>query len=285
MTALQGSADGDGAIAIDGSATGQHAIAGVRGTNESGIGVLGESTGTDPDQLGVGVRGVAIGTGVWGESQGWMGVFGTSRSTTGGGGVMGQALGTGVIGESETWMGVYGKTSSTTGGAGVMGEHANNGLAGFFKGSVHVTADLTVEGDVRLTGADLAEEFDVVGQDVEPGCVVVLAGKDRIRACDEPYDRRVAGVISGAGSFRPALLLGRSGGQARRALALTGRVWCRVDASYGPVALGDMLTTSRTSGHAMRASDAGRAFGAVIGKALAGLDSGRALVPVLVALQ
>jgi hypothetical protein len=285
MAVLQGSADGDGAVAIDGTATGQHAIAGVRGTNESGTGVLGESSGTDPNQLGVGVRGVAIGTGVWGESQGWMGVFGSSRSTTGGAGVMGQALGSGVIGESETWMGVYGKTSSTTGGAGVMGEHAGNGLAGFFKGGVHVTANLSVEGDVQLTGGDLAEEFEVVGDHVEPGSVMVLTGEDRICACVEPYDRRVAGVVSGAGSFRPAIVLGRRPGERRQALALTGRVWCRVDASYGAVALGDLLTTSPTSGHAMLAGDLGRAFGAVIGKALGGLRSGRALVPVLVALQ
>jgi hypothetical protein len=35
----------------------------------------------------------------------------------------------------------------------------------------------------------------------------------------------------------------------------------------------------------MHATDPTRAFGAVIGKALASLRSGRALVPVLVALQ
>jgi hypothetical protein len=46
-----------------------------------------------------------------------------------------------------------------------------------------------------------------------------------------------------------------------------------------------MLTTSSTPGHAMRATDPGRAFGAVIGKALGSLPSGRGLVPVLVALQ
>jgi len=285
MAMVQGSADGEGAIAVEGTATGQFAVAGVRGTNESGMGVLGESSGTDPNQLGVGVRGVAVGTGVWGESQGWMGVFGSSRSTTGGAGVMGQALGPGVIGESETWMGVYGKTSSTTGGAGVMGEHASNGLAGLFKGGVHVTANLTVEGDVQLTGGDLAEEFGVVGDDVVPGAVMVLAGQDRVRACNEPYDRRVAGVVSGAGSFRPAIVLGQREGVRRHALALTGRVWCHVDASYGAVALGDLLTTSATPGHAMSAGDASRAFGAVIGKALGSLKSGRSLVPILVALQ
>jgi hypothetical protein len=35
----------------------------------------------------------------------------------------------------------------------------------------------------------------------------------------------------------------------------------------------------------MKAADPARAFGAVIGKALAPLDGGRGLIPVLVALQ
>jgi len=35
----------------------------------------------------------------------------------------------------------------------------------------------------------------------------------------------------------------------------------------------------------MRATDRGLAFGAILGKALAGLDGGRALVPILVTLQ
>jgi hypothetical protein len=58
-----------------------------------------------------------------------------------------------------------------------------------------------------------------------------------------------------------------------------------VDASYGPIEVGDLLTTSETPGHAMKAADASRAFGAVIGKALSALPEGRALVPILVALQ
>ena len=61
--------------------------------------------------------------------------------------------------------------------------------------------------------------------------------------------------------------------------------YCKVDASKGPVEIGDLLTTSATEGHAMKASDHRRAFGAVIGKALAPLATGRALIPVLVALQ
>jgi hypothetical protein len=46
-----------------------------------------------------------------------------------------------------------------------------------------------------------------------------------------------------------------------------------------------MLTTSDTVGHAMKACDPVRAFGAVIGKALANLTDGRGLIPILISLQ
>lgn len=64
-----------------------------------------------------------------------------------------------------------------------------------------------------------------------------------------------------------------------------GKVFCHVDASYGSVVAGDLLTTSPTTGHAMKAADRQRAFGAVIGKALKPLLHGRGLVPILVTLQ
>ena len=52
-----------------------------------------------------------------------------------------------------------------------------------------------------------------------------------------------------------------------------------------PIEVGDLLTTSATPGHAMKATDPLKAFGAVIGKALRPLDSGQGLIPVLIALQ
>ena len=64
-----------------------------------------------------------------------------------------------------------------------------------------------------------------------------------------------------------------------------GKVYCRVDAQYAPIEVGDLLTTSPTPGHAMKASDPLKAFGSVIGKALRPLQSGQAMIPVLVALQ
>ena len=70
---------------------------------------------------------------------------------------------------------------------------------------------------------------------------------------------------------------------------MTGRVWCRVDASAetggGRVRRGDRLTTSATPGCAMRVTDESRASGAVIGKAMTELCGGKGLVLVLVNLQ
>jgi hypothetical protein len=68
-------------------------------------------------------------------------------------------------------------------------------------------------------------------------------------------------------------------------VALVGKTCCQVDAQYGPVERGELLTTSPTPGLAMRATEPVRAFGAVIGKALRLLKEGRGLIPILVALQ
>jgi hypothetical protein len=80
-------------------------------------------------------------------------------------------------------------------------------------------------------------------------------------------------------------VLDRQATPRRWPLALVGKVWSKVDADYGSIDVGDLLTTSPTPGHAMRAADPARAFGAVLGKALGELTSGRGLLPVLVTLQ
>jgi hypothetical protein len=83
------------------------------------------------------------------------------------------------------------------------------------------------------------------------------------------------------------MLMGQEGSVADGAypVALTGRVYCWADASNGPIAPGDLLTTSDTPGHAMKVTDYERAQGAVLGKAMSTLDEGQGLVLVLVTLQ
>jgi hypothetical protein len=138
-----------------------------------------------------------------------------------------------------------------------------------FEGDVEVRG-----GDVKLTnGSDCAEEFDLaVGENAEPGTVMVIDEDGSLKQSQLPYDKCVAGVIAGAGECKPAITLGRQESK-------------KVDAQYAPIKVGDLLTTSPTPGHAMKATDPLQAFGAVIGKALGCLDHGKGLIPILIALQ
>jgi len=93
-------------------------------------------------------------------------------------------------------------------------------------------------------------------------------------------------VVSGAGGVQPGLTLQQSpkldGGQQ---VALTGRVYVQADTASGVIKPGDLLTTSDTPGHAMRVGNPARAQGAILGKAMTGLNEGKGLVLVLVTLQ
>jgi len=183
--------------------------------------------------------------------------------------------GTGVSGFSISGTGVFGSSSN-------IGVHGKGGrLAGFFEGDVEVT------GDIRCTNADCAEDFDVSGADkVEPGTVMVLGNEGALFKSQQAYDKRVVGVISGAGNYKPGIVLDKqqtSGN--RQPIALMGKVFCKVDAQFGMIEVGDLLTTSPIPGHAMKTSDPLKAFGAVIGKALRPLTEGQGLIPILIALQ
>jgi hypothetical protein len=241
---------------------------GVAGDNQSGDGVV-----------GTGRRGVV------GHSETFQGVYGSSGANSG------------VVGESASMHAVFGTTHSTfagvygtsdTGGTGVCGESptgvgvlGKGKLAGRFEGDVEVT------GDIRLTNADCAEDFDIANADlVEAGTVMVLGDGGALQPSQSAYDKRVAGVVSGAGNYKPGIVLDKQVSQSnRKPVALLGKVYCKVDANFAPVEIGDLLTTSPTPGHAMKTADHSKAFGAVIGKALCPLSSGQGLIPILVALQ
>lgn len=326
MTELSGESRVEAVPGVKGEAWAASAVYGLAHGPYS-AGVLGVND--DPsDQSGPGLKGQSRATGVWGESETWMGAYGHTTSSTGGAGVMGEASASGgngvyglahapyaagvagvnddqgptagpgilgksrangVWGESETWMGVYGKTSSVTGGAGVLGEAApgvgagvmgkGGYYAGYFEGNVSVTRDLNVGGDLILSGADFAEGLPAASVDVTPGSCVVIDTDGAVAVCDADYDRRVAGIVSGAGGLKPAVVLDRQNGVP---VALMGTAFVWVDADRASVAVGDLLTTSSTPGHAMKVIEDRLAFGAVIGKALSSLPRGRGLVKVFV---
>ena len=107
-----------------------------------------------------------------------------------------------------------------------------------------------------------------------------------LRESRDAYDKKVAGVVSGGGDYKHALVLDkRSSDEGRVPVALMGKVYCKVDARYSPIEVGDLLTTSPTPGHAMKAAESERAFGSVIGKALRPLAGSKGLIPILIALQ
>jgi hypothetical protein len=180
---------------------------------------------------------------------------------------------------------VLGASSSTFGSSVTFMNNIAVGGSAVFE-NVHVHGDVNVDGDVVLAGADCAEDFDIVGAALEPGTVVVIDETGGLTQSLHAYDTKVAGIVSGAGKHRPAIILDRQlSAEGRATIALIGKALCKVDADFSPIAVGDLLTTSDIPGHAMRADNPARAFGATLGKALQPLSSGRALIPVLVALQ
>lgn len=146
------------------------------------------------------------------------------------------------------------------------------------------TPVLTITG-----GADLAETFDVTDEHLlEPGELLVIdeSRPGWLKRSHEPYDTRVAGIVSGAGGVRPGLTLSQKDVmEGSHQVALTGRVYVKADDSEGAIRPGDLLTTSSRPGHASRASDHDRSHGAIIGKAMTSLEEGSGLVLVLVSLQ
>lgn len=154
------------------------------------------------------------------------------------------------------------------------------------------TATCTLE---ITAGCDVSEQFDVApasgaaAVEPEPGMVACIdpTRSGKLIVSSKPYDRTVAGILSGAGGVNVGMLLTQAGEltQGEHPVALTGRVWTYCDASLGAIQPGDLLTTSSTAGHAMKVADHTAAQGAIIGKAMTGLDDGRGLVLVLVNLQ
>jgi hypothetical protein len=144
-------------------------------------------------------------------------------------------------------------------------------------------------GVLKITGgSDLAEPFAVSTGDLPSGSVVSIDPDHpgQLMRSGQEYDTRVAGIVSGANGIQPGLIL-RTDGMLDRGqnVALSGRVYALADASKGPIRPGDLLTTSDLPGYCMAVQDRARAQGAILGKAMTGLESGQGMVLVLVSLQ
>jgi len=155
------------------------------------------------------------------------------------------------------------------------------------KGNVSVTGDITATGNIAAKYQDVAE-WVPSAQKLSAGTVVVLdpSRTNHVLASIKSYDLGVAGVVTD----HPGIILGESGDNKLK-IATTGRVRLKVDASHGPIAIGDLLVTSDIPGVAMKSepiSIGGRLMhtpGTLIGKALEPLAKGTGEILVLLSLQ
>ena len=154
-------------------------------------------------------------------------------------------------------------------------------------GNSRITGNLTVDGNIAAKYQDVAEWVDS-SQELKAGTVVILdpGVSNQVIASTEAYDSRVAGVIS----LKPGLALGEQA-DGRVLVATTGRVKVKVDATNGPIRIGDLLVTSSNPGFAMKSLpvDVGGVRihrpGTLIGKALEPWATGTGEILVLLSLQ
>lgn len=167
--------------------------------------------------------------------------------------------------------------------------------------SITIDADHLGSGDSRIIvdelelvgGSDFAEMFDVremkdPTDKILPGMVVAIDPErpGKLKVCDEEFDKKVAGIISGAGGVKPGLMMGddRTLASGDYPVALSGRVYVKATEKNGEINPGDFLTTSALPGYAMKVKDVEKASGSIIGKAMTPVNE-EGLVLVLVSLQ
>ncbi|MFA6132147.1 MAG: hypothetical protein WC702_03775 [Patescibacteria group bacterium] len=119
-------------------------------------------------------------------------------------------------------------------------------------------------GDMMRTNAagwstgsyDFAEMFPSTDVLNAGDVVVFTQNEESVGRSSETYSKKIAGIVS----TRPGFLAGENkAGQFP--VALAGRVPTKVNLEGGAIAVGDPLTTSSTSGYAMKASEAGQIVG------------------------
>ena len=94
-----------------------------------------------------------------------------------------------------------------------------------------------------MLNADCAEDFDISDSEtnrIEAGTVMVLTENGSLQSSYQEYDKKVAGIVSGASGYKPAIVLDRQEqsqnkkNKDRLPIALMGKVYCKVDARHSP---------------------------------------------------
>lgn len=253
---------------------------------------------TDPNGNGVRAEVFGGGHGLSGASQSHTGTEGASQSGVGVHGL--SSSGPGVKGESNSGPGLL---CSTIQGLNVIEARRLNQVVFVVRQNGAVLADGPFGGP-----ADFAEMLPVSGRAsaYAPGEVLVIGPDGKLTRATEPNATNLAGVYSTDPGFVGDMRL-RSRGlsaidhspsaseaeadEAWLPVALVGVVPVNASAENGAIRPGDLLTTSATPGHAMRAEPVrigGAAIhptGAILGKALEPLESGTAKITVLLMVR
>ena len=275
-----------------------------------GVGVYGSNNSTAAGSAGAGVWGRTwnlAGAGVKGTAfNGSVGVLGEA-TTSGGVGVKALTNGTGLASPALFAEATNTKATEPAGIAIYALNHGgdativaqNTGTGDSFRvvnaGGTSIIYRITSTGRVVASavqiygGGDLAERFESSeSAGPEPGTLMVIDDEHpgKLKPSAQAYDTKVAGVVSGAGGVNPGVTLSQEGViEGSVTVAIAGRVYVKAEAISAPIKPGDLLTSSAIPGHAMKAQDRALAQGAIIGKAMTGLDAGQGLVLVLVSLQ
>ena len=256
------------------------AIFGENEGSTGGAGVFGKSS----NPLGQGINGLAMATdgkGVIGKADGASG-HGVHAVAVGTSGI---ALYAEVSGNATK---AISANADVTNGVALEARGGAGGMAAKFYGNVNLYSRVDNGLIMELgEGLDYAEGFDMSGpHQAAPGTVVIIDPDHpgQLTVSTSPYDTRVAGIVAGARGLESGVRLGS--GRFEHNVALAGRVYCNVDATDEAIEPGDLLTTSSTPGHAMKASEYSRAQGAILGKAMEKMEKGRkGQILVLVTLQ
>ena len=189
------------------------------------------------------------------------------------------------VGGGSQWT-ASGANISYTGGSVAIGS-TNPTATLHVAGDGRFTGSLTVDGNIAAKYQDVAEWVPAAAQ-LAAGTVVVLDStkSNQVVSSSSSYDTRVAGVVS----TQPGITLGEQS-EHKVLVATTGRVRVKVDATDGPIEIGDLLVTSSREGFAMKSMPVeigGSRIhrpGTLIGKALEPLAGGTGEILVLLSLQ
>jgi hypothetical protein len=296
LLSLTNSGSGAAVVAASVSGNGLSAIsnssgvgsAAVYGSHINGEGIVGESSGA------------SVGAVVGRHDANGYGVYGVNTGS--GTGVRGETSGPGIAGEFRN-----GSPSSTNytlrALSGAMGTVLDiEALNPSFTGALAAFSNLNgrvaridytgkgfFNGGTQTGGADVAEAFETAEpvSAYEPGDVLVIA-TTRNRTVERStvaHSTRVAGVYA----TKPGVLLTERDIEADQGdtvpMGVIGVIPTKVSGESGAIQRGDLLVTSSTPGHAMRAG-AQPAAGTIIGKALEPFDgAGTGRINVLVSIR